>query len=117
MFVFRLFATSFRSFIVKNACLTTGLYICPALLETSIYYVLEKQNMFRILCIFYLNMVVECVPAGKDHESSLRAAKRIFYILIISCLLQSDYHVCSLCRSFIGTGIILGLVHLFSIVY
>lgn len=66
-----------------------------------------KQHIFAfkldIAYFYFLDMMMKFVLAGKDHESSLWTKQRLFYILIISCLLQSDYHLCSLCWSFTGT--------------
>lgn len=58
MFVFRLFATSFLSFIVKNACLTTNLYI------ESIMYFFILTWWWDV----YLQEKIMRVPYGPQKE-------------------------------------------------
>lgn len=44
--------------------------------------------------------------AGKDHEGSIWIKERIFYILIVSCLLQPYYNFYCFGWSFIGNKLL-----------
>lgn len=44
--------------------------------------------------------------AGKDYEGSIWIKERIFYILVVSCLLQPYYNFCRLSWSFIGNTLL-----------